>query len=144
MSAHGFCDGSIDFEQDLIPILKTNPVFATYILTNFTFYSDPWGTRIGREAIPALGGARIGPYRILASYKTKNGEKPINIIINTHIRWFNKDGSEQKGETLDLDTATKRIESLDSITIEQFPVEMLKSLHDHKLKPRVYSIKLLN
>jgi hypothetical protein len=110
-----FADGSVSFRNDLLPILQKQPLIARFVTESFTVVSDPWGIRIGNEAIPGLGGARIGPYRMNVIWHSPKGSVPAVLIVNTVPTFYDKDG-HPLGD--DYRTATKVTEVVDSISLE--------------------------
>ena len=115
--AQVWAEGSVGFEEDVLPILKFRPFFEKFILETFKmrYNGNGWGVRIGNEAIPHLGGARIGPYKFQATWRDSNGDIPITLTINTNIKFFNRVGREIKDGN--LVRAYSRKETLYSIEI---------------------------
>ena len=69
---------------------------------------------------------------------------PVTLVVNTNIRWFNKDGSEQKGKYLDLGKAARFEETIDSIEVKAFPKGLTPSgmlVHNKLIK---YSLDILD
>ena len=140
-----FAQGSAGFRENLLPLLKKNPIFARFILTSFEFYGETgYANRLGNEAAPHLGGARIGPYEFPACYVKDQQRVPVTLVVNTNIRWWYKDGSEAKGNVLHLDKAVRFEEKLDSIEIKAFPKGLTPDgmLVNNKLIK--YSLDILN
>ena len=114
ITVNAYAEGSVFFEKDIVPILKTRPEFYRFIIANFKLSDDPYGIRISNEASPALGGARIGPYTVGATWHSPKGDVPIKLIINTKIKFYNKKGREID----DIKRAVRYTETLDSIELE--------------------------
>jgi hypothetical protein len=87
-------EGSVSFQEDIVPILKTKPVFMKFILNVFQikYRGNGWARRIGNDAIPQLGGERIGPYRFQATWRGSDGDMPITLVINTNNEFFDQIG----------------------------------------------------
>ena len=115
VSTVAFAEGSVSFKNYIVPILQKQPMLARFVLESFTVVGDPMGVRIGDEAIPGLGGGRIGPYRVNVIWHSTKGDVPAVLVINTIPTFFDKDG-HLLGD--DDRTAMKVTEAVDSISLE--------------------------
>ncbi len=94
LAAHAWADGTVSFQSDVLPLLKTRPAFQAFMLEAFTVNDAGTGTRISDQAIPHLGGARIGPYKFNAIWHSPSGDKPVTLVIDTDTKFFNRAGRE--------------------------------------------------
>lgn len=110
-------DGSVSFVSDIIPMMKSRPIFEQFITQSFSITDTGWGVRIDSSTIPHMGGTRIGPYRFYAVWHSPKGDVPVTLIIDTKTQFFDARHHEITGD--DLRRATAVTETLDSIEIEQ-------------------------
>ncbi len=130
-------NGSVSFNDYIIPILKSRPDFGRYILGTFKFYGDPMGNLMGNTFSPALSGGRIGPYDMWASWNGNTGEIPVVLVINTKINFYDKNNTKiKKG---DFKKAVRFSETLDSIEVYPTEDKFLKKSIDGQ----IYSLELL-
>jgi hypothetical protein len=116
MSPPAHADGSVSFEVDVVPILKSRPLFAQFIQQTFSVADAGWAVRIGGPTMPKMRGARIGPYRFQATWHAPQGDTPVTLVIDTKARFFDEHHREILGG--DLRKATSIAETLNSIEIE--------------------------
>ena len=111
--------GSVGFEEDVLPILKSRPVFERFILEAFKmrYNGNGWGERISNEVMPNMGGARIGPYKFQATWHGLDGDTPITLIINTNTKFLNRVGREVVNEIYHGKRVRSVKETLDNIEI---------------------------
>jgi hypothetical protein len=117
LGATAHAEGSVGFQEDIVPILKTKPVFMKFILDTFQIKhrGNGWGIRIGNEAMPHLGGVRIGPYTFDATWHGPDGDTPITLVVNTNTKFFNRAGREIIDDSLAQAYSIK--EALESIEV---------------------------
>lgn len=106
----------MSFHAQVLPMIKTRPEFARFLLETFKISDDGLGTRISDQAMPHLGGARIGPYAFQATWHGANGDVPVTLIIDTDIKFFDRAGREIKDGR--LKKAVGFQESFSSLEIE--------------------------
>lgn len=87
-------DGSVSFADDILPLLKARPTFEKFISDTFKVTDTGWGVRIGNEAMPHLGGARMGPYEFEAVWHSRDGDVPVTLVVDTDIKFFDRKGHE--------------------------------------------------
>ncbi|CAB3748759.1 hypothetical protein [Paraburkholderia humisilvae] len=108
-------DGSVSFATDILPMANERPLFAQFIVESFTVTDTGWGVRIDSPTMPKMKGTRIGPYEFQAEWRSPNGKRPVTLIIDTKIRYFDDHRREILGG--DLRHTTSIVETLDSIEI---------------------------
>jgi hypothetical protein len=109
-------DGSVSFAKDIAPILRSRPVFERFINQAFSVTDTGWGVRINSPTMPHMGGARMGPYRFSALWRSPSGDVPVTLVIDTQVRYFDVHHKEIKGSDLRRTVSIK--ETLDSIEVE--------------------------
>jgi hypothetical protein len=105
----------VSFSQDILPLMKERPMFERFIQETFKVTDTGWGIRIGNEAMPHLGGARMGPYQFQARWLSPAGEVPVTLVIDTEPHFFDAAGHDISDG--DLTQATSLKESFTSIEI---------------------------
>ena len=116
IAAPVWADGSVSFTADVLPLIKARPTFKKFIDESFDITDAGWGIRIGNEAMPHLGGARMGPYEFQAVWHSREGDVPVTLVIDTDIKFFDGKGREiQNGR---LERAFSFKETFSSIEIE--------------------------
>lgn len=109
-------DGSVSFTADIEPLLEARPVFKKFVDATFKVEDTGWGVRVGNEAMPHLGGARMGPYEFQALWHSRDGDVPITLVVDTDAKFFDSKGHEiTNGELKD---AFSLKETFTSIEIE--------------------------
>ena len=121
-SAFASAEGSVSFKADILPLMKDRPEFKAYILNSFKINDTGWGTRIDGPAMPDMGGARMGPYSFKATYNNGKSQVPVELVIDTDIKFFDKDGHVLDG---DLTQTVKLVETLSGIEVN--PPGLVKS-----------------
>ncbi|WP_156967151.1 hypothetical protein [Paraburkholderia ferrariae] len=111
-----YADGSISFNEKIIPIINDRPQFRDFILQSFSVTDTGWGVRINSSTMPHMGGARMGPYRFQAIWHSPAGDTPVTLVIDTEIKFFDKNHRQITGD--DLRGVTSITETLDSIEID--------------------------
>lgn len=106
-------DGSIEYEDDVDPILKQAPALRKFILNTLCISHSGMAVRIAGEY--PMGGRRIGPYELYAKPKGVVGAYTMKIVINTSQLFFNK--AKKSISINDIDQATRMRESLLSVEI---------------------------
>lgn len=114
--APALAEGTVSFHAQVLPVIKTRPEFARFLIEMFKISDDGLGTRISDQAMPHLGGARIGPYAFQAAWHGANGDIPVTLIIDTDIKFFDRAGREIKNGR--LKQAVRFQESFSSLEIE--------------------------
>lgn len=89
-----WADGTVSFQSDVLPMLKAKPEFERFLLGTLKVNDTGSGTRISNQAMPHLGGARMGPYEFQASWRDAGGDVPVTLIIDTEVKFFDKAGRE--------------------------------------------------
>jgi len=110
-------DGTVSFEQDVLPLIKARPAFEKFLLGTLKVTDAGSGTRISEQAMPHLGGARMGPYEFKATWHGPDGDVPVTLIIDTNTKFFDRAGREIRNGSLKQAVSVK--ETFDSIEIEQ-------------------------
>lgn len=89
-------DGTVDFQQRVLPIIKQRPFFADFLLQTFEFESSAVGVTIGGNVSPQLGLARIGPYHVCAKRRgdAQSGSCAMVVVIDTDVHFRDKSGKE--------------------------------------------------
>lgn len=95
-SEHCFADGTVNFENQILPIIKQRPFFAEFLLKTFEFEESAIGVTIGSNVSPKLGLVRIGPYRVCAKLRvtTQSNSCAMQVVIDTDTHFFDKNGKE--------------------------------------------------
>ena len=110
-------DGTVSFEQDVLPMIKARPAFEKFLLGTLKVTDAGSGTRISEQAMPHLGGARMGPYEFKATWHGPDGDVPVTLIIDTNTKFFDGAGREIRNGSLKQAVSVK--ETFDSIEIER-------------------------
>jgi len=110
-------DGTVSFEADILPMIRARPEFEKFLFGTLKITDAGSGTRISEQAMPHLGGARMGPYEFRATWHSSNGDVPVTLIIDTDTRFFDRAGREIK--TGRLKQAVSLKETFGSIEIER-------------------------
>ncbi|MDR3570503.1 MAG: hypothetical protein P4L43_20965 [Syntrophobacteraceae bacterium] len=84
--------GSFSFTDDLLPILREQPLIATWLTASLDFDDTGDAVRIGENVMPQFGGQRIGPYVILAKPKGASGPFTMEVTVETEMVCKNKSG----------------------------------------------------
>lgn len=94
-----FADGSVDFEQQILPLINQRPFFAKFLSQTFEFEKDAIGVTIGADVSPKLALTRVGPYRICAKLRSPPGGDScsVQVVIDTNTRFFDQNGKEVDG-----------------------------------------------
>jgi hypothetical protein len=108
-------DGSVSFAADILPMATARPLFAQFISESFTITDTGWGVRIDSPTMPKMKGTRVGPYEFQAEWNSPNGKRPVTLIIDTKMRYFDSHHREILGD--DLRQTASIVETLDSIEI---------------------------
>jgi hypothetical protein len=87
-------DGTVSFQSDILPMIKARPEFEKFLRGTLEIADTGIGTRISDQAMPHLGGTRMGPYMFQAKWHGANGDTPITLIVDTDIKFFDSDGRE--------------------------------------------------
>ncbi|OMG70083.1 hypothetical protein BW685_28025 [Burkholderia ubonensis] len=116
LAGPAWADGSVSFSADIRPLIKARPAFEKFIDETFDITDTGWGTRIGNEAMPHLGGARMGPYEFQAIWHGGAGNVPVTLVIDTDIKFL--DGKGQEITDGQLENAFSLKETFSSIEIE--------------------------
>ena len=82
----------------------------------FKITDTGWGTRISDQAMPHLGGARVGPYEFQAVWHGPAGDTPVTLIVDTDVKYYDRTGREISNGR--LRQATKLKETFSAIEIE--------------------------
>lgn len=112
-----WADGTVSFETDILPMIRARPEFEKFLLGTLKVTDAGSGTRISEQAMPHLGGARMGPYEFRATWHSSNGDVPVTLIIDTNTKFFDRAGREIRNGSLKQAVSVK--ETFDSIEIEQ-------------------------
>lgn len=91
-------------------------MFERFVRETFKVTDTGWGVRIGNEAMPNLGGARMGPYQFQARWLSPAGEVPVTLVIDTDTHFFDRAGHDITDG--DLRQASSIKETFTSIEIE--------------------------
>lgn len=116
VASPAWAEGSVSFAVDILPLIKARPIFEKFITDTFEITDTGWGIRIGNEAMPHLGGARMGPYEFQAVWHSRNGDVPVTLVVDTDIKFF--DGKGREITNGQLRNATRFKETFSSIEIE--------------------------
>ncbi|SFO94058.1 hypothetical protein SAMN05216567_103415 [Variovorax sp. OK605] len=111
-----WADGTVSFKADVLPMLKAKPAFEKFLLGTLQVTDAGSGTRISDQAMPRLGGTRMGPYEFMATWHDASGDVPVTLIVQTNTRFLDSAGREIK--TGSLKQAARLQETFDSIQIE--------------------------
>ncbi|WOD20265.1 hypothetical protein [Paraburkholderia kirstenboschensis] len=98
-AANCFADGSVNFEQQVLPIINQRPFFADFLRQIFEFDKDAVGVTIGSNVSKGLGLTRIGPYRVCAKLRgvLQSDPCPMQMVVDTDTHFFDKNGKEVDG-----------------------------------------------
>ena len=116
IAAPAQADDSVSFTADVLPLIKARPAFEKFIRDTFHITDTGSGVRIGNEATPHLGGARMGPYEFQAVWHSRHGDVPVTLVVDTDIRFFDRKGREIRNGQ--LKNATDLKETFSAIKIE--------------------------
>jgi hypothetical protein len=105
--------GSFSFEQDLLPILRRQPVIAKWLTGSLDFDQTGDAMRIGQNVMPQFGGRRVGPYVIAAKPKGVPGPFTLEVTVETEIICTNK-----SGKSVDCAKAAAMEEKFDSVSVK--------------------------
>lgn len=113
-----FADGSVRFEDDVLPLLHSRPDLQA-ALRDVEF---PWfgvGRRISGRICPGLAGERTGPYVFRAVYRQT---EEVEVRFSTYTRFYDNHGKllgETDGDMLDFDleNATRLEEEVTAVAI---------------------------
>lgn len=112
-----WADGTVSFKSDVLPLLKAKPAFEKFLLGTLQIDDAGLGTRIAAQAMPRLGGNRMGPYEFTATWHDDNGhDVPVMLIVQTNTRFLDSAGREIRNGS--LKQAARLQETFDSIQIE--------------------------
>lgn len=112
-----WADGTVSFKSDVLPLLKAKPAFEKFLLGTLQIDDAGLGTRIADQAMPRLGGSRMGPYEFTATWHDANGDDvPVTLIVQTNTRFLDSAGREIRNGS--LKQAARLQETFDSIQIE--------------------------
>jgi hypothetical protein len=87
-TAPAWADGTVSFESDIRPLLKAKPAFEKFVLGTLKIDDAGSGVRISDQAMPHLGGARMGPYEFRAVWHSASGDVPVTLIVDTDIKFL--------------------------------------------------------
>jgi hypothetical protein len=93
-TAPAWADGTVSFESDIRPLLKAKPAFEKFVLGTLKIDDAGSGVRISDQAMPHLGGARMGPYEFRAVWHSADGDVPVTLIVDTDVKFLDKAGRE--------------------------------------------------
>ena len=111
-----WADGTVSFKSDVLPLLKAQPAFEKFLLGTLQIDDAGLGTRIADQAMPRLGGSRMGPYEFTATWHDANGaDVPVTLIVQTNTRFLDSAGREIRNGS--LKQAARLQETFDSIQI---------------------------
>lgn len=91
-----WADGSVSFQSDILPMIKVRPEFEKFLTGTLKITDAGLGTRISDQAMPRLGGARMGPYEFQASWQGPGGDVPITLVIDTDVKFFDRGGARNQ------------------------------------------------
>lgn len=98
MSCGEIClaDGTVDFQKQVLPIIKQRPFFADFLLQTFEFERTASGVTIGNNVSPQLGMTRIGPYQVCAKRRgdSESSSCAMVVVIDTEPHFLDKNGKE--------------------------------------------------
>lgn len=94
-----FADGSVSFDEQVLPIINQRPFFANFLLQTFEFDKNAVAVTIGPNVSEKLGSTRIGPYRVCARLRSAPLSDPCStqVVIDTDTHFLDKDGKEVDG-----------------------------------------------
>ena len=114
-----FADGTLDFAQEVQPILMQRPYFAKFLLDTFDFDKSAQAVTVGRAVNPTLAGLRIGPYTVFAKKKGTAGPYTTAVVIDTYLHYLDAKGVELD----DLQQAVSVKEDFYAVEINPMPGE---------------------
>jgi hypothetical protein len=107
--------GTISTSDDIVPILSQRSQLKDAILDTFELSQDGWSfQRIGGVVNSELGGARVGPYQVLAKRKGSKGNFTFEIILHTKSIFLDRSGKQTS-----LEKGVKIVETLASVEIRE-------------------------
>jgi len=115
--ATAFAGGTVDFVQDVQPIIMQRPFFAKFLFDTFDFEKSADAVTIGREVNPQLAGYRIGPYTVFAKKKGTAGPYNMEVVIDTNVHFFDAKGIELN----DAEHAKTVKEDFYAVEVNPFP-----------------------
>ncbi|MFM0224092.1 hypothetical protein [Paraburkholderia dipogonis] len=94
-----FADGTVDFEQQVLPLINQRPFFAQFLTQTFVFEKDAVGTTVGANVSQKLELTRVGPYRVCARLRSSPSSDScsVQVVIDTDTHFFDKNGREIDG-----------------------------------------------
>lgn len=107
--------GSFSFEQDLLPLLKQQPVMAQWLTSSLDFDETGDAIRIGQNVNPRFGGLRVGPYTILARPKGAAGLFTFEVTVETELICLDK-----TRKPVDVSEAVTIKEKFASVTVKPY------------------------
>jgi hypothetical protein len=92
-------DGTVDFRQQVLPVINQRPFFADFLFKTFEFENTAIGVTIGSNVGEKLGLTRIGPYRVCAKLRGDTQGEPcaMQVVIDTDPHFFDEYGKEVDG-----------------------------------------------
>jgi hypothetical protein len=93
LCGYAIAGGSFNVEQELRPLLKEASALHQCILSALELEPSGTSSRIGSNVNPALGGTRIGPYKILAKPKGMTGDPTLEVTFVTEKHFLDADGN---------------------------------------------------
>jgi hypothetical protein len=114
LSAAAWAGGSFALE-DIKPLLEQEPVLAKWLIDGLDLDETGAATRIGQNVNAHLGGARVGPYVLLAKPKGSAGPFTLEVTVETEISFLNA-----AGKSVDLPNARQIREKMSSITVRAY------------------------
>ncbi|WP_143136889.1 hypothetical protein [Burkholderia ubonensis] len=94
-----FADGTVDFREQVLPIINQRPFFANFLKKTFEFEGSAIGVTIGSNVSEKLGLVRIGPYRVCAKIRgdAQSGACEMQVVIDTNPHFYDEHGKEIDG-----------------------------------------------
>jgi len=108
--------GTLDADEVFATIkqrVEIAEVLASSLEFRCTAFAD---TVLGSAAVPALGGARIGPYTLWARRRGSKGVWTLQVTVETRARWQDASGTEVPEDKFPMATAVK--EQLEGVKIK--------------------------
>jgi hypothetical protein len=97
--------------KHLRPILEREPALAKHLFSTLDFAEWGVSSRVGSTVNERLGGARLGPYRILAKPKGAAGGYTFEVVVYTKKTFL--DGSGKEVTLADASSIVERFDYLE-------------------------------
>jgi hypothetical protein len=111
LASHTVLAGGTFPLKHLRPILEQEPALSQHLFSTLDFAEWGMSSRVGSTVNERLGGARLGPYRILAKPKGAAGDYIFEVVVYTKKTFL--DGSGREVTLADASSIVERFDYLE-------------------------------